>query len=82
MNGEGDENMALPPDPPAEPVDPEETLCTSCELGGPLLIHVKNGKIARVRPLPLTEEDVRSAHWKIEARGRVFEPPTRTTVTP
>ena len=74
--------MALPPDPPAEPIDPEEKLCTSCELGGPLLIHVKDNKIVRVRPLPLTEKDVESAHWRITVGDKTFEPPTRTTVTP
>jgi molybdopterin guanine dinucleotide-containing S/N-oxide reductase-like protein len=74
--------MAFPEAPPAEPADPKETLCTSCEVGGPLLVHVRDGRIVRVRPLPLTDEDVRSAHWKIEARGRVFEPPAMTTITP
>jgi molybdopterin guanine dinucleotide-containing S/N-oxide reductase-like protein len=74
--------MVLPQDPPQEPTDPEEKLCTSCELGGPILVHVRNGKIIRVRPLPLTEEDVKSARWKIQVGERVFEPPARTTVTP
>jgi molybdopterin guanine dinucleotide-containing S/N-oxide reductase-like protein len=67
---------------PAEPIDPEETLCTSCEVGGPLLVHVKNGRIIRVRPLPLTEADVKSARWQIQVGDRTFQPPGRTTVTP
>ena len=74
--------MILPPDPPAEPIDPDETLCTSCTLGGPILVHVKDDKIVRVRALPLTEEDVKPAHWEIKVGNRTFEPPTRTTITP
>jgi trimethylamine-N-oxide reductase (cytochrome c) len=68
--------------PPAEPIDPEEELCTSCEIGGPLLVHVKNKRIVRIRPLPLTEEDVIPAQWKIVVGNKIFEPPARTTVTP
>jgi molybdopterin guanine dinucleotide-containing S/N-oxide reductase-like protein len=74
--------MALLQEPPAEPIDPEEKLCTSCEIGGPLLVHVKNNRIVRVRPLPLTAEDVKNAHWKITVGDKTFEPPTRVTITP
>ncbi len=74
--------MVIPPEPPAEPRDPEEELYTQCTLGGPVIVHVKNKKIVRVRPLPLTEEDVKEAHWKITVGEKTFEPPTRTTVTP
>ncbi len=74
--------MVLPPAQPPEPVDPEEKLCTSCTLGGPILVQVKNNRIVRVRPLPLTEEDVKHAQWQINVGDKTFRPPTRTTVTP
>jgi len=40
--------------------------------GGPVRVHVKDGKIARVRPLVFDETDAPS--WTIEARGRKFSP--------
>jgi trimethylamine-N-oxide reductase (cytochrome c) len=48
--------------------------------GGPLFVHVKDGKIVRLTPIELTAEDAPS--WTIEARGRAFTPPRTTTVAP
>jgi molybdopterin guanine dinucleotide-containing S/N-oxide reductase-like protein len=52
-----------------------EEVFVNCGLGGPARIHVKEGKITRVRPLVLDETDPPS--WKIRARGRVFTPPRK-----
>ncbi|MBN1177011.1 MAG: molybdopterin-dependent oxidoreductase, partial [Dehalococcoidales bacterium] len=47
-------------------------------------IDVRDGKIVRIRPLHLDwkykPEEFRP--WKLEARGRTFEPPLKTTVPP
>lgn len=67
---------------PTDAKDSEEKVYTSCTMGGPVLVHVKNDKIVRIRPLPLTEEDVKSAKWKITVGDKTFEPPVRTTVAP
>jgi len=67
---------------PLELKDAEEQVYTTCTMGGPLLVHVKNDKIVRIRPLPLTEDDVKSARWKITVGDKTFQPPTRTTTTP
>ena len=48
--------------------------------GGPMFVHVKDGKIVRVTPIELDETDAPS--WTIEARGRRFTPPRQTTVAP
>ena len=62
-------------------MDTDEKIVTSCDNGGPLTIHIKGGRIVRIRPLVFEDpENIKS--WKIEARGRVFEPPKRTTAAP
>jgi trimethylamine-N-oxide reductase (cytochrome c) len=62
-------------------MDPNEKIVTSCDNGGPLTIHIKDGEIVRVRPLVFDDPgSIKS--WRIEARGKVFEPPKRTTVAP
>ena len=48
--------------------------------GGPLFVHVKDGKIIRMTPIELTDEDAPS--WTIAARGRKFTPPRMATVAP
>jgi molybdopterin guanine dinucleotide-containing S/N-oxide reductase-like protein len=48
-------------------------------LGGPLRIYVKDGKIVRVRPLVLDNDDAKS--WKIQARGRTFVPPRKVCLS-
>ncbi|MCS6946552.1 MAG: molybdopterin-dependent oxidoreductase, partial [Steroidobacteraceae bacterium] len=46
--------------------------------GGPLFVYVKDGKIIRITPMDLADDDAPS--WTIEARGRKFTPPRRTTI--
>tara|TARA_R110001583_G_scaffold195215_3_gene370538 strand:+ start:2712 stop:5726 length:3015 start_codon:yes stop_codon:yes gene_type:complete len=53
---------------------------TTMNNGGPLHVYVREGKILRVTPIDLTEEDAPS--WKINARGKTFTPQRRTTAAP
>ena len=57
-----------------------EEIFTSCTVGGPILVHVNQGRITRIRPLVLDESDRPS--WTIQARGRFFSPPRKTTIAP
>ena len=48
-----------------------EQVFTSCTQGGPVFVHVKDGKIISVRPIVFGDnEDVPT--WTIEANGREF----------
>ena len=47
-------------------------VCTMCTMGGVLQVEVGDGKIVRVRPLQLREEDLKGARWKIEAKGKTW----------
>ena len=53
---------------------------TNSTTGGPVFVDVKDGKILRITPMDLDDSDGQS--WTIEARGRTFTPPRRTTVMP
>ena len=46
--------------------------------GGPIFVYVKDGKIIRTTPMDLDDEDAGS--YTIEARGKTFTPPRRTTL--
>src|SRR5712671_6679754 len=48
--------------------------------GGPVFIYVKDGKIIRMTPIDLTEED--GASWTIDAKGVKLTPPRKTTLAP
>src|SRR5580658_5331291 len=48
--------------------------------GGPVFVYVKDGKIIRLTPIDLTEED--GAAWTIEAKGVKLTPPRKTTLAP
>jgi molybdopterin guanine dinucleotide-containing S/N-oxide reductase-like protein len=76
----------LSPEGTVEPAfEPEETVIRSIGLGAmgaePLCVDVKNGKIIRMRPLhydeKYTNEELASVRWKIEARGKTYEPPMK-----
>jgi len=49
-----------------------EEVFTNNTVGGPLFVHVKDGKIVRLEPLQLGPDDAES--YVIEARGRKFSP--------
>jgi len=51
---------------------------TSNTNGGPVFVYVKDDKILRITPIEFDDSDPDS--WAIEARGRVFSPPRKTTV--
>src|SRR5512139_3038981 len=52
----------------------------SCCIGGMVKVTVKDGVITRMRPLRLTEED--GGQWTIEAKGKQFSDPRKTTINP
>ena len=53
---------------------------TSNTNGGPCFVHVKDGKIIRITPIDFDDKD--ASPWTIEARGRSFTPPRKTTISP
>ena len=56
------------------------TRYTSNSNGGPVCVDVKDGRILRVTPIEFDEDDAPS--WTIEARGRRFTPPRKTSLAP
>ena len=56
------------------------TRYTSNTNGGPVFVYVKDGKIIRITPIEFDEED--APPWTIEAHGRRFTPPRKTTLSP
>ncbi len=58
-----------------------EQVFTGCTAGGPVFVHVKDGKITRVRPIVFDEnEDVPT--WTIDAGGRKFFAPRKIALAP
>src|SRR5512139_904675 len=53
---------------------------TNGTTGGPLFVDVEDGKIIRMFPIDLDDQDPEG--WTIEARGRAFKPKRRTTLSP
>jgi len=49
-----------------------EQVFVNCTNGGPVRVHVKDGRIARVRPLVYDETD--AASWTLDVNGRKFSP--------
>jgi len=58
----------------------DEQVFTNCTTGGPVHVYVKNGKITRMEPLELSDDD--AASWVIEARGKKFSPDRIARVSP
>lgn len=48
--------------------------------GGPLAVHVKDGRILRTTPIDLSDSDAPS--WTLNVRGRSFTPKRQATVAP
>ncbi len=48
--------------------------------GGPVFVYVKDGKIVRMTPIDFDDDD--PGTWTIEARGKKFTPPRKTTISP
>ena len=57
-----------------------EQILTQCTSGGPVVVHVNDGIITRVRPIVFDETDPQP--WVIEAKGQKFSPPRKTTMMP
>jgi molybdopterin guanine dinucleotide-containing S/N-oxide reductase-like protein len=57
-----------------------EKVFTSCTVGGPISVYVKDGKITRVRPLVVEEKDFKP--WTIQAGGQKFTPHKKVTLSP
>lgn len=53
---------------------------TNGTTGGPVFVYVQDGKIVRMTPIDL-DDAVDAPSWEIEARGRTFKPPRKTTVS-
>lgn len=48
--------------------------------GGPVFVYVKDGRILRITPIEFNASDAEP--WTIEARGKRFTPPRKTTLSP
>lgn len=46
--------------------------------GGPVFVYVKNDKIIRITPIEFDDTD--ALPWTIQARGKSFTPPRKTTI--
>ena len=57
-----------------------EQILTQCTIGGPVFVHVEDGKITKMRPIVF--DDIDAPSWTIEARGRKFTPPRKTFLNP
>ena len=53
---------------------------TSNTNGGPVFVYVKDDKIIRITPIEFDDSDAKP--WTVKARGRVFTPPRKTTISP
>jgi len=53
---------------------------TSNTNGGPVFVYVKDGRIVRITPIEFEGSDAQP--WTIEARGKSFTPPRKTTISP
>ncbi len=58
-----------------------EQVFTSCTVGGPISVYVRDGKIFRVRPIVIDENDLKP--WTLtDANGKKFSPPKKITLQP
>jgi molybdopterin guanine dinucleotide-containing S/N-oxide reductase-like protein len=58
-----------------------EQIFTGCTQGGPVFIHVQDGKIVRIRPIVFTENE-QVPTWIIAAGDKKFSAPRRVTLGP
>lgn len=64
----------------SEVLEPGERTFVNLDQGGAIRVHVKDGKIVRVRPLIFGEEDAKSKSWTIQVGDRKFTPPRRVNL--
>ena len=48
--------------------------------GGPVYVYVKDNKIIRITPIDFQDDDGET--WTVNARGKKFSPPRKTTISP
>ncbi|MBW1768298.1 MAG: molybdopterin-dependent oxidoreductase, partial [Deltaproteobacteria bacterium] len=53
---------------------------TSGTQGGPVFVYVQDGRIIRITPMNLDEND--AASWAIKVGNKTFSPPRKTTISP
>ena len=53
---------------------------TNGTTGGPVFVYVQDGRIIRITPMEFDDDDASS--WSIDARGRRFSPPRKTSLSP
>ena len=56
-----------------------EEIFTSCSYGGPVFVHVKDGKMIRIRPIVYNEKDASS--WTLDVNGRKLSPPRKACLS-
>ena len=56
------------------------TRYTTLTNGGPMFVHVRDGRIVRLTPIELDQSD--AASWTIAARGRTFTPTRQASIAP
>ncbi|MCP4232394.1 MAG: molybdopterin-dependent oxidoreductase, partial [Aestuariibacter sp.] len=61
-------------------IDGGETRYVNQTNGGPVFVYVKDGKIQRITPMDFDASD--APGWSIQARGKTFTPPHRSTISP
>lgn len=61
-------------------MDDREQVFTNLTNGGPISVYVRDGKIVRIRPLQVSEEDYKP--WTIEAGGKSYSPPKALRLSP
>jgi trimethylamine-N-oxide reductase (cytochrome c) len=54
--------------------------CCNMTNGGPVFVHVKDGRIVRMTPIEFDDSDPQP--WTIRARGLALTPPRKTTLAP
>jgi len=57
-----------------------EEILVNLTNGGPVKVHIRDGKIIRVFPLSFDDND--AASWTINAGGRKFSPPRKACTPP
>ena len=63
---------------PGVELEPGEEVFTNCCIGGAVFVHVKDGRVTKIRPMVFGDEDTPA--WTIKARGHEFTPPRRTSL--
>ncbi len=57
-----------------------EQVFTSCTVNSPIRVHVKDGRVTRIRPLTFDKQDAPS--WVIDVDGNKISPPRKVTLAP